>query len=395
MRFGMLLLVLIALLSTVGTLVLQNQPLEYYHEFYGSWANLVLKLGLDDIFHQPYYEVLFLLLCLNLMGCSLLRAGRLPKLVDTLFHQAKANGRPCTLREQDFRRTMQEAHFRPLHRQDSDFFIKHQLGVFGSFITHLGILFLVLAAACTFTLVEVEDRDVMIGESMELENGGKIRVESFTMEDEQGNLEYMSILSLLDENGLVLETKPTLVNHPAHFGPYTIYQQRYTSMGAVDLSTSLDGETERLLLDQEMFISLDGVNGVGFVKLLPDYSIDTDGSILPVTHPDGRMPRPAYLLQIYEGGKASMGVVDAGDIIEVGGVYYSFSQPVQYPGLRLKTQPTFVLPMLYTSFAVLLLGLFLCFFYVPAAAFVRDGKVYLYSAKDVQMLADDLNTTLK
>ena len=86
-----------------------------------------------------------------------------------------------------------------------------------------------------------------------------------------------------------------------------------------------------------------------------------------------------------------------GETFEVGGVYYTFQNPKVYPGLTVKTQPTWVMPILYTSFAVLMVGLYLCFFHVPSALCVSEGCVRVISGKDesdlVQQISDKIEET--
>ena len=78
------------------------------------------------------------------------------------------------------------------------------------------------------------------------------------------------------------------------------------------------------------------------------------------------------------------------ETIEVGGVYYTFRSPEAYPGLRVKSIPSPVMPALYASFALLLIGLYLCFFHVPAAAVVRGDGIALKCPKDAESLEDAL-----
>jgi hypothetical protein len=86
-----------------------------------------------------------------------------------------------------------------------------------------------------------------------------------------------------------------------------------------------------------------------------------------------------------------------GETFEVGGVYYTFQNPMAYPGLTVKTQPTWVMPILYTSFAVLMVGLYLCFFHVPSSLCVAEGCVRVISGKDeadlLQQIRDKIEET--
>ncbi|MBO5496606.1 MAG: cytochrome c biogenesis protein ResB, partial [Oscillospiraceae bacterium] len=73
MRFGILLLSLIALCSVVGTVIPQGREIAYYAQTYRSFHGVILMLRLHHIFESWYFVLLLALLCLNLSLCSILR----------------------------------------------------------------------------------------------------------------------------------------------------------------------------------------------------------------------------------------------------------------------------------------------------------------------------------
>ena len=73
MRFGIILLILIAACSALGTVIQQGQNMAYYAQIYGSLHGAILLLGLDDIYKSWYFVALLALLCLNLVLCSIVR----------------------------------------------------------------------------------------------------------------------------------------------------------------------------------------------------------------------------------------------------------------------------------------------------------------------------------
>ena len=90
-----------------------------------------------------------------------------------------------------------------------------------------------------------------------------------------------------------------------------------------------------------------------------------------------------------------MGMTLPDETFEVGGVYYTFRAPQAYPGLSVKTVPEWVIPVLYASFAVLVLGLYLCFFSVPAALYFAEGKVRIASGKDASDVIEQLKDKIE
>jgi len=100
-------------------------------------------------------------------------------------------------------------------------------------------------------------------------------------------------------------------------------------------------------------------------------------------------------MAIIDNEKQQIGVTLPGETFEIGGVYYTFREPIAYPGLQIKTQPTWIMPILYTSFVVLVLGLYLCFFYVPAVLCFKDGKVRALSGKDASDVLEQLQNIIE
>ena len=62
-------------------------------------------------------------------------------------------------------------------------------------------------------------------------------------------------------------------------------------------------------------------------------------------------------------------------MIELGGLSYRFNDPAQYPGLRIKYTPPLVNTLLFASFALMILGLYITFFMQPVLIKV-DGVGY-------------------
>lgn len=375
MRFGMLLLTAIAALSVIGTLVPQGQSAEYYQQAYENVGDVLLFVGADHMYSTWYYVVLFAALCLNLSLCSLLRVGRLCKAKEALIGRVSLAQPQTGMDAEAAERVLKRLHYK---KAEEGVYIRRTWGLYGSFITHLGMLLLVIAASCTFALEEKSDHYVMVGDTLELP-GMQLAVDSFSMENREGQLDYISELTLTGENSMVKQAVIT-VNNPARFGSYTVYQQSYAFAAVLDVQTAADAPAEQVVLDDTAFISLDGVNGIQYMSVYGDYVEYDDGQIMPTSA--AGMERPCYLVGVFDGDAQEMAVLLPDEPLEVGGVIYTFRTPAAYPGLRIKNMPGWVLPLLYTSFGVLVAGLYLCFFCVPSAVCLKDGMVRVVSGKD-------------
>ena len=391
MRFGMILLCAIAALSVVGTLVTQGQTAAFYPERYGNWGNLILFFGFDHMYATWYYVALFAALCLNLLLCSVLRFGKVRGAKKALLARVQ-NAKP----QENMDAQKAEAACKKLgfKKVGEGLYTRRTLGLYGSFITHIGMLLLVIAAALVFSLESKEDQYVMVGDTMTLSDGCTVKVNAFSMENEAGQLDYISDITVTGKDG-VAKDMTTTVNYPARFEDHTVYQQSYAFAGVLDVQTAVDAPAEQILLDGASFISLDGVNGVHYMQVYGNHTVAPDGQIMPAKSMG--MENPAYLVAIMTAEEQHMGLTLPDETFEVAGVYYTFRQPASYPGLSVKTQPEWVIPVLYASFAVLVLGLYLCFFNVPAALCFADGKVRAVSGKDagdvIQQLEDKIEDT--
>ncbi|MCI6866340.1 MAG: cytochrome c biogenesis protein ResB, partial [Lachnospiraceae bacterium] len=71
MKFAIILLVVIVLVCTVGSVVPQGKDASWYTANYSRQAaGAVMLFGLDDVFHSWWFIVLTLFLCMNLLLCS-------------------------------------------------------------------------------------------------------------------------------------------------------------------------------------------------------------------------------------------------------------------------------------------------------------------------------------
>ena len=75
-------LVLLALTSVIGTVVLQNGSSQQYITLYGEGLyNLIKVLGIDDMYHAWWFLALLVLLCVNIVVCSVERLSTTWKVI--------------------------------------------------------------------------------------------------------------------------------------------------------------------------------------------------------------------------------------------------------------------------------------------------------------------------
>ena len=377
MRFGLILLGLIAAFSVVGTVIPQGQEISWYAQTYQRFHGILLSLRLHDIFNSWVFQLLLLLLGLNLLLCSVLRIRKVARArkseVDVLAklpvqYMLTASQRQALLELLRSRRCREET------MGSSLIFRKNGFGRYGSFLTHLSILLTLIFGALALYLPTVTDQTCFPGESLTLPDSSSIAVESFRIEDENGRLDFASELRVTLPDGRDSGLREIRVNHPLSFGPWKIYQQTYGTAGSVTVTNLDTGGHDTIPLSDVVFLSLDGVNGLWYRALYPDMIRDPSGNVTLITKASGSYPNPVYHVETVFDGIHTPVLASVGDELQVGTLKFRFEEPVEYPGLRLKYKPPMVETLLCAAFALMCVGLYITFFCQPVLVRVdEDG----------------------
>ena len=377
MRFGILLLALIAALSVVGTAILQGREIAWYAQTYQSAHSVILMLKLNDVFNSWYFLLLLVLLGLNLTLCSLIRirnvirAGRAEK---ELLLRKEQNFSLNPQQREQVQTDLQAMHCREERVGESTIFRKNSFGRYGSFITHLSILLTIIFGAMVLYLPKVSDHTCLPGESVQMEDGTEIAVESFRIENGEGRLDFTSELSVKLPDGRESGIREIKVNHPLSFGPWKIYQQTYGTAGSITVTNLQNGLDDTITLTEMAFLSLDGVNGLWYEAIYPDLIQDPSGSVTLITNTSGSYPNPVYQVETVSDGVYTPILAFPGDELQVGDLKFTFDDPVEYPGLRVKYTPRLVNVLLCASFLLMIAGLYITFFCQPVLVRLdRDG----------------------
>jgi len=397
MRFGLLLLAPVLVCTVLGSVIPQGESESVYAFTFPGAYHLILGLGLDHIFSGPVFLTLTGLFGLNLTFCSIYQLRSLSAREQAVIHRAEKAEYDSDLSEAQ--RLALEEHlgkrrWRRLEGEGRTVFVSPLPGWYGSVITHFALVMLLLGAAGIFLLTTSADYSVMPGDN-ELPGGIHIRLDDFHVTDENGRIDYASTLEVTAPNGRSSGVRQIRVNSPLRFGSNKYYQQSYGVSGELEVTVKEDGKTYPLHMTESGMISLGGVDGVWYDNVYPGYVEGADGSIQVLTQTTGEYADPIYYVIRMNGGEMTPMFAFPGDSLETADAEYTFLRPVTYPGIRVKTTPVWVYALLYASFALLVLGLYLCFF-TPAAAVAVGQEGYAVAAKssDTQ-LRQELSVFLK
>ena len=394
MTFGMILLLLIAACSVAGSLIpQQREAMEYVARYGAAGAEWIIRLGLDDVFSAPYFILLMAALCLNLTLCSVIRVVKLRGAGERL-KTAAANLPRQSACAQKVHAYLSRRGYRKTQREGVTLYSKYFAGFYGSFLTHLSLIVLLIVGAATLYGADVQDRTVMPGETLTLAGGTTIEVLAFQIEDETGRLDYASRIVMADAKGEKSPETVVRVNEPLRFGGYKVYQQTYGTAGAITVYNAQNGGSDTLTMTEPVFLTLDGMNGVYYNALYPGYTQAEDGSVTLVTSTSGAYHDPVYDLRVIAQGQTAPVLAFPGETITVGDVSFTLEAPVSYPGLRIKYLPGAILGALYASFVFIVAALYVCFFMRPVCVAVGEDGYAIASPKPqlgLQLEIDSLN----
>ena len=394
MTFGMILLVLIAACSVAGSLIpQQRETMEYVSRYGADAAEWIMRLGLHDVFSAPYFIVLMAALCLNLLLCSVIRVVKLRGAGKRLQAAAAAMERKPAPADQ-LHAYFARRGYRKTKQGGVTLYSKYAAGVYGSFLTHLALIVLLVVGAATVYGADVQDRTVMPGQTLTLEDGTTLTVNAFQIEDETGRLDYASRIVMKDGKGNESPQTVVRVNEPLRFGGYKVYQQTYGTAGAVTVVNAHSGGSDTLSLTEPVFLTLDGRNGVYYNALYPGYTQAEDGGVTLITSTSGAYHDPVYDLRVVSGGQTAPVLAFPGETVTIGDVSFTMEAPVSYPGLRIKYLSGAILGALYASFAFIVAALYVCFFMRPVCVAVGEDGYAIASPKPqlgLQLELDALN----
>jgi cytochrome c biogenesis protein len=366
LRLAIVLLLLIALASGLGTAIPQKEPAAFYHQRYDEapwlgWlqADGLLRLQLDHVYSSGWFLTLLALLGLALLLCSWRRQWpalqaslrwidyttprQLSKLtLAETFRAPDPGGLPSlagALRAKGW--SVREQEGRLAAR-------KGLVGRVGPLLVHAGLVVLMVGAAWGALGGQRLERFLAPGSDLELlDRQGRPQVtvvlDRFVISrDPAGRPEqFTSTLRLLPPAGAAETPVEISVNHPLRFQGITLYQADWT-LASIQIQL---GRSPVLELPLQRF---------------PQLGEQVWGLLLP-TRPDGGQPVLLTLtseegpVEVFDADGSSLGLLrPGGDPLDVRGLPVRVAGVVPASGVLFKRDPG--VPLVYSGFAVVLLG---------------------------------------
>lgn len=392
--FAVLLFVVWGILTLIGVIVDQGKPPQIYFDSYAApIARAILRLGFDNIYHSPWYVGIIGLILTSLTVCTFKRVipARLPPLRPVSIDHIPLNGTLEVDAPADAVRERVESHFskrgwqirkREFGGVEWTFADKHNWARRGVLIAHIG--FVIIAAGTTIYWAKgfAGETAVVSGQSLRIpETNAIVKLDSFNytitpIMTKSGMVyqptDYVSHVTVTGKDGVA---KPYVVrvNQPINVDDTLYYQASYgfalhfnvTHNGVIDRSLS-----DRVYSEGDSFDIPGTRNTVLYERFVP-----TVDKVSGAPSADPRVNNPATILSVVQNGQvAGTALVPLKTWIDLGGGWRVTPQEYTlYSGFQYRYDPGVALVGIGSM--VLLAGLIISFYFLPARLFVRvDAK---------------------
>src|SRR4030043_1171170 len=279
------LLILLAILSVIGTIIKQNALSSEYIQRYGvDLYNVLNFFNLFDMYHSWWFSAILILLVINLIACSLRRIPAIlsqvfhgpetkaleDSMVRALHHVEKVRTSALSKKEEEIQSCLKKWLRSPDRIEtESSITLYSEKGRFsrlGFPITHLSILVILIGGLLGslsgfkgfVNILEGETvgrgylriRDDEMAKPLDF----KVRCDDFSLtycdlpgRKEKHVKEYTSNLNVLD-NGQEVLKQTIQVNHPLHYKGLAFYQASYGTIHNVSLGVQRKSKKEKMVL---------------------------------------------------------------------------------------------------------------------------------------------------
>jgi len=388
--FAVLLFLVWGVFTIIGVVVDQGKDASTYFSAYPApIARALIRLGFDNIYHSPWYVGIIGLILLSLAVCTFKRVipARLPPLRPVKIDKIPLNASVSVRGDEAGVRAKVEAFFRNrgwhIRNREFDgvewgFADKHNWARRGVLIAHLG--FVIIAAGTTIYWAKgfSGDAAILTGQTAEIPQTHAIfHLNSFRytiapIATKSGMvyqpIDYVSHVTVTGKNG-VPKNYTVRVNHPINVDGTLYYQSSY-GFGMRFLVTH-DGKRVASLSDRTLkegdTIDIPGTQStIEYTRFVP-----TVDRVSGQPSADPRVNDPATVLNLFVGGSsAGAALVPLHSAIDLGrGWQITPNRYVLYSGFQYRYDPG--IPLVGIGALVLVAGLIISFYFLPARLYVR------------------------
>ena len=379
LKLAIVLLLVIALFSILGTVIEQGKSLVFYQQNYPedpalfgflSWK-VLLNLGLNHVYSTWWYLSLLVLFGTSLAACTFVR--QLPALKAARrwkFYEKPKQFRKFALSTQlnqvstdSLVDLLEQRNYKVFQEGNSIYARKGLIGKIGPIVVHAAILIVLaggiwgaltgffaqelIASGNTFTVKNIIEAGPFSSSHIPQDWG--VKVNRFWIDyTADGNIDqFYSDLSVVDTEGNELDHKTISVNHPLRYDGVTFYQTDWGIAGIkIRVNNSPVLQVPMTLLDTGGAGRLWGT----FIPTKPDLS---EGFPLVTKDMQGTV-------LVYDTAGNLASAMRVGQTMRINGVTFKLVDLVGSTGLQIKADPG--VPIVYVGFGLLMISVMMSYF---------------------------------
>ena len=391
--FAVSLFVVWGVFTLIGVIVDQGKdPSAYFGAYPAPIARAILRLGFDNIYHSPWYVGIIGLILVSLAVCTFKRVipARLPPLRPVMIDKIPLNASITVPGDETSVRERVESFFRDrgwaIRKREFggiewSFADKHNWARRGVLIAHLG--FTIVAAGTTIYWARgfSGETAVVSGQSVQIpETKALLKLNSFKyritpIATKSGivyqPVDYVSNVTVVGNDG-VPKTMTVRVNHPIDVDGTLYYQASYGFAMRFDVlhnGKRIDALSGRILKEGDVLEIPGTPKSMQYARFIP--TVDKQSG-MPAADP--RVNDPAVILNGLESGQTiGAALVPLHTWIDLGSGWRVVpAQYVLYSGFQYRNDPG--IPLVGIGALVLLSGLIVSFYFLPARLYARVDR---------------------
>ena len=404
------LLILIILLSVIGTLIPQGEDPGFYQNYFPRWAGIILSLQLDHLYRSPLFLSLAFLFLLNILFCSLRQLPVKLKQIRGTIEFIPSEVKPAAVRRlassfsdwfevspDSLLAELRQRHYRVKIKETGEkktlLAQKERVGLFGPEIVHLAIMVIIVGGLISALFSQRIELALTEGQTVDLPGKSfSLRLDRFTTDYyPDGSVKsWKSLVSIL-EQGQVKKQKSVEVNHPLKYDGFNFFQMSYGfdwDQTKVELEIkSGKAAVRHLTLKVGEKVQLDSGLTLNLLNFIPDFTLDRGGR---PTSRSAEANNPAALVlvtreetPIYQGWlfyyHPESNRIQRQPGLEMEISLKKFEAPL-FSGLEAASDPG--LNLVWLGCALLFLGLLACFYlnYRQIVIGLKPGDKPVFSA---------------
>ena len=375
LRFSIVLLLFLAFISIFGTVIEQDQIVDYYKSNYPenkpifwfiTWK-IIVNLGLNHLYSNFWFLSLLCLFFFSLLICTL--STQLP-----IFKHARQWSflyQQKSLQKKSFYQNFKSAslinyiyllnvsHYYVFHKGKAVYGYKGLIGRIAPIFVHLSMIITLIGSIVGFTGGFIVQEMIPNGEIFHIQNViksgrlslvpfdilGKVNDFFLTFNHDKSIQQFFSNISILDNKGSLLSNKSIAVNTPLQFNGLTFYQTDW-QINALRIQIGLSNCLSKVL--QKTFFQVNGDS-----VFVCNLQIDKMHQILIM------IPDLSDTILIYDSNGVFLVNTQYGMRNIIYGVPIVFKGLISSTGLQIKADPGIYIA--YLGFLVLIISIVLSY----------------------------------